>query len=114
MTSAYLIVLYTQQIEANQSFYESLGIEFEANQHGDGPIHMSGKLGDTVFELYPCTDPNMVTQIRLGLMADSSSQLTETDKQHLNNLADTVHPFDNGQTYLVLTDPDGRKIEFLY
>ena len=30
MTSAYLIVIFTQQLEANQSFYEALGIQFEA------------------------------------------------------------------------------------
>ena len=114
MTSAYLIVIFTQQIEANQSFYEALGITFETGQHGDGPIHLSGKLGDMVFELYPTTDADKVTQTRLGLMADNNTTLTESDKQQLNSIADTVHPFDNGQTYLVMTDPDGRSVEFLY
>ncbi len=114
MTSVYLIVLYTQQLEANQSFYEALGVKFEAGQNGEGPVHLSGKLGDTVFELYPCNDPEQVTQLRLGLMADEQAQLSESDKQQLNAIADTVHPFDNGQTYLVMTDPDGRSVEFLY
>ena len=114
MTTAYLIVLFTQQMEANQSFYEALGIKFEAGQHGDGPIHLSGKLGNTVFELYPCTEAEKVTHTRLGLMADENSDLSDSDKQQLNSIADTVHPFDNGQTYLVMTDPDGRTVEFLY
>ena len=114
MTSAYLIVIYTQQLEANQSFYEGLGITFEPGQHGDGPTHLSGKLGSVVFELYPCADSTKVTHTRLGLMADDSTNLSDADKQHLNSIADTVHPFDNGQTYLVMTDPDGRSVEFLY
>ena len=114
MTSAYLIVLFTQQIEVNQSFYEALGIKFEVGQHGDGPIHLSGKLGDLVFELYPCAEADKVTHTRIGLMADDSTQLTDADKKQLNAIADTVHPFDNGQTYLVMTDPDGRSVEFLY
>ena len=114
MTTAYLIVIFTQQLEANQSFYEALGITFEKGQHGNGPEHLSGKLGDTVFELYPAAEASQVTHTRLGLMADENTTLTEADKEQLNSLADTVHPFDNGQTYLVMTDPDGRSVEFLY
>ena len=114
MTSAYLIVIFTQQLEANQSFYEALGIQFEAGQHGEGPMHLSGKLGDLVFELYPTADADKVTHTRLGLMADKTTTLTDADKAQLNSIADTVHPFDNGQTYLVMTDPDGRSVEFLY
>ena len=114
MTAAYLIVIYTQQLEANQSFYEALGIEFESGRHGKAPSHLSGKLGGLVFELHPCAEEKQVTQTRLGLMADEQTKLTDIDKQQLNAIADTVHPFDNGQTYLVLTDPDGRSVEFLY
>ena len=114
MTSAYLMVLFTQQLEANQSFYEALGMRFETGQHGDGPMHLSGKLGDMVFELYPTTDAAKVTHTRLGLMTDKDTKLTDADKEQLNSIADTVHPFDNGQTYLVMTDPDGRSVEFLY
>ena len=114
MTKAYLIVIFTQQLEANQSFYETLGITFEYSQHGDGPRHLSGKLGETVFELYPCEEASDVTKTRLGLIADESCEFTDSDKEHLKSIADTVHPFDNGQTYLVMTDPDGRSVEFLY
>ena len=114
MTQAYLIVLFTQQLEANQAFYEKLGTLFEPGQHGEGPQHLSGKLGKVVFELYPCDSADKVTHLRLGLMADDDVNFSDEQQAKLHAMADAVHPFDNGQTYLVMTDPDGRQIEFLY
>jgi catechol 2,3-dioxygenase-like lactoylglutathione lyase family enzyme len=114
MTQAYLVVLFTRQLQANQDFYERLGIEFEAGQHGSDPYHLSGKLGETVFELYPCESKAQVTQCRLGLMLTAGQHISDKTKQELNDMAEAVHPFENGQTYLVMTDPDGRKVEFLY
>lgn len=114
MTKAYLTVLYSQQLDANRSFYETLGVTFEQHQHPDGTNYLSGKLGDMVFELYPVGENQPISQLRLGLMADPDVTFSEDERQLLVSIADSVHPFENGQTFLELTDPEGRQVEFLF
>ena len=34
-------------------FYGSLGIEFTEEQHGTGPVHFAGRVGEVALEVYP-------------------------------------------------------------
>lgn len=48
-----LLVLKARQVPKLRAFYGTLGIEWTEEQHGSGPVHYSGQLGETVLELYP-------------------------------------------------------------
>lgn len=48
-----LLVLKSRQLDRLRTFYGCLGIEWVEERHGKGPLHFSGKLGDSVLELYP-------------------------------------------------------------
>lgn len=81
-----LLVLRCKDLQASKRFYEDLGIQFEKEQHGNGPIHYAAVFSGFVFELYPA-ETQATDYTRLGF---SSTQFAES---------------------IVLTDPDGRKVE---
>lgn len=50
------IVLYARDIAVTRGFYESLGLTFAEERHGDGPIHFSHDFQGIVLEIYPLKD----------------------------------------------------------
>ena len=62
MVSLSLIVLKTKQEESLRDFYGTLGIEFQTEQHGTGPTHHAGELGDLIMEIYPLNENAMTDQ----------------------------------------------------
>lgn len=51
------LVLYVADVEASAEWYRSaLGITWAPEQHGEGPEHVSARLGDVLLELYPRGD----------------------------------------------------------
>jgi hypothetical protein len=105
-----LLVLKSPSLEQLLPFYEALGIAFQREQHGNGPVHYSATLGEVVLELYPLADdaaPDTTT--RLGIkVADLSAVLAK-----LANLGMTASaPRDAGWGLrTVVQDPDGRTVE---
>ncbi|TMR96159.1 VOC family protein [Nonomuraea basaltis] len=92
MARANLLVIYTARIEECRAFYASLGLDFRAEQHRDGPTHYAATLGDgLVVEFYPATGCGETGALRLGFEVAA--------------LPD--HP--PGRR--VLRDPDGRAVE---
>lgn len=53
MTTFSLIVLRSAEPEVLLPFYNALGLDFEREQHGKGPIHFSCTMGEVVLEIYP-------------------------------------------------------------
>lgn len=77
-----LIVLKVKDIELTAQFYAALGIQFQAEQHGTGPVHYSAMLGDTVLEIYPAgSDADVTTNIRLGFTVQCLRQTIELLKR---------------------------------
>jgi catechol 2,3-dioxygenase-like lactoylglutathione lyase family enzyme len=92
---ATLLVLYSPQMEACHRFYSDLGLEFSAEQHGQGPRHYAAILTDgAVFEIYPARPDRQTGALRLGLAL---------------NGATATPPLAPGRH--LLTDPDGRTVE---
>jgi len=50
------IVRYAADIDATRRFYETLGLGFVPEKHGDGPAHYACALESIVFEIYPLKD----------------------------------------------------------
>ena len=65
-----LLVLRVDDVDRSRTFYESLGLMFVAERHGNGPEHFSSTLGETVLELYPRSSAGAISTIRLGFAVD--------------------------------------------
>jgi len=46
-------VVKTDDLEEVREFFETLGLVFDAEQHGDGPYHYACEKNGVVFEIYP-------------------------------------------------------------
>lgn len=73
-----LLVLKVKNIASTTQFYATLGIQFQTEQHGTGPVHYSAILGDTVLEIYPASsDEDVTTNIRLGFTVQCITEKIE-------------------------------------
>ena len=110
----YLFVVFSQNLEAVKDFYQNAGFTFESGQHGEGPSHYSCTAGETVFELYPCVEGQAPSHNRMGFQFGDGDNLSDEVKDHIRSVAEESHQFDNGMSYCVLQDPEGRKLELLF
>ncbi len=62
-----LMVLRSPRLEETRRFYDSLGLQFQEEKHGKGPVHYSCSLGSTVLELYPVAEGDSASGVGLGL-----------------------------------------------
>lgn len=115
MAALSLIVLRCVDLEVSRSFYAALGLCFEKEQHGNGPIHYSCRLGDLVLELYP-GKPVSVSARTVG-GATMHGFRVDSLEAVLANLqiqrSEIIHPPSDspwGRRAIVL-DPDGRAVE---
>jgi lactoylglutathione lyase len=114
-TTLSLMVLRTDNIESALAFYHAIGLHFQQEQHGAGPIHFSCQIGTTVMEIFPAEVGKAPDRKSGGatMLGFTVSSLDET-LQALANLG--IIPLSPpkqsawGRRAVVL-DPDGRAIE---
>ncbi len=107
-----LLVLKTRQVDSLRRFYNLLGIELTEEQHGKGPLHYAGRIGEVGLEVYPLADD--------GAIADATTRLSFT----VENVAGAVQAMQSFGTPVVteaqatkwglravVRDPDGRAVE---
>lgn len=110
MVDLNLVVLRVKSVDVSAQFYAALGIAFKREQHGKGPIHLSGEAGSVVLELYPSEPDSATTAIRLGFVVPSIEGL-------LASIVDAggivVSEPKSGPwgVRAVLADPDGNRVE---
>ena len=108
-----LLVIRSSDIERTRAFYSNLGLEFESEKHGDGPLHYSCEMADTVFEIYPATRrrPPM-DGLRIGLRVPSVAAAVEhLISAGLLNEQPRVPERSVGASVCVVRDPDGTTVE---
>jgi lactoylglutathione lyase len=107
-----LIVLKTRQVDALRKFYSSLGIELSEEQHGKGPVHFAGQVGEVVFEVYPLPEDGTLADAttRLGFVVVRLSEVVEALKA-LGTAIVTEPQTTQWGFRAVVRDPDGRAIE---
>lgn len=107
-----LLVLKTRQVEAELAFYQALGIPLVREQHGRGPIHFAGRLGELTFEIYPIADDEVAidSATRLGFMVDDLSGVIERLKQSGSHVSSPPKETPWGFR-AVVRDPDGLSVE---
>src|SRR3954466_4040063 len=84
-----LLVLKTRQVEQLRLFYQTLGVELVEEQHGKGPVHIAGRAGDVVIEVYPLPDD--------GSPVNSSTRLGFA----VENVAEVIQALEGGGTKII-------------
>ncbi len=107
-----LLVLKTQQLEPLRAFYSALGIEFCEEQHGTGPTHYAGELGDAILEIYPLPEGehNADSSTRIGFFVEDVGFVLESLWR--NEFCELKKAKKTQWGYrAVVRDPDGRAVE---
>ncbi|MBT6153229.1 MAG: glyoxalase/bleomycin resistance/extradiol dioxygenase family protein [Planctomycetaceae bacterium] len=106
-----LLVLKTHQIDAMCQFYESVGIDLVAEQHGSGPLHFAGRIGSAVIEIYPLVEGDEADKtIRLGFVVGDLGPVIESLVRR--DLSPQKEPKKTEWGLrIVVKDPDGRSVE---
>ena len=48
-----VFVLVSKKPDRLRAFFESMGLKFNKEKHGRGPIHWAAQVGESVLEIYP-------------------------------------------------------------
>jgi lactoylglutathione lyase len=107
-----LVGLKTRQVEQLRRFYQTLGIDFAQEQHGQGPVHYAGQVGGLVIEIYPLRDDGnpVDASTRLGFAVDDVAQVL----QRLQAIGTEIVTPPRETVWglqAVVRDPDGRAVE---
>jgi catechol 2,3-dioxygenase-like lactoylglutathione lyase family enzyme len=101
------VVLSCRDLFVTKRFYEVLGLRFQNEKHGNGPLHFSAIASGVVIELYPVTSGSegavAADPRRIGFAVSNPEQIAA-----LLMIAGTpqISP-------RCFRDPDGRTIEIV-
>lgn len=99
------IVLKCVDLPRTLRFYESLGLTFKTEHHGQGPAHHSTQIGGMTLELYPATMHIPMGPARMGIaVADVAAAVQSLEAQGAQQK-------DTPDGSVCFHDPDGRTIE---
>lgn len=113
LPSLNLIVIRSLEPSRTVGFYESLGIRFQEEQHGKGPIHWAADLNGVVLEVYPAKTGDEVDRTtRLGFVVEDAASLLETLRSSGIEMASELKESQWGLR-AVVKDPDGRLVELV-
>ncbi len=107
-----LLVLKTREMERVRAFFQAVGIILSEERHGQGPAHYAGRVGDTVFEIYPLPDgagPADATT-RLGFAVSDLDEVLEVLRAAGTPVIGRPNETAWGKRAMV-RDPDGRAVE---
>ena len=110
-----LVVLRTADVVKALSFYRAFGLEFDQECHGQGVIHYACTLGTSTIEIYPGIDGSAPSPLQggatmLGFRVANIDAVVIKLQEIGNTVLPTIQSTPWGRR-LVLTDPDGRKVE---
>lgn len=104
-----LIVLRSLDPSRTVDFYRLLGIDFQQEQHGTGPIHWASEIDHLVLEIYPAKSPADVdATTRLGFEVSDVAALLETGMTILQEAKESKWGL-----RAIVQDPDGRAVELV-
>ena len=108
-----LVVIRSVDTIRSRRFYESLGLTFCEEQHGNGQLHLASKMGEAVFEIYPSSSsPSPTIGARIGFRVEDISAAMAS----IANLGGEIVSLPKESPWgrrTVLRDPDGHMVELL-
>lgn len=105
-----LLVIRVADLAKSRAFYESLGLSFLEERHGNGPIHLSAQLNGSVLELYPIASSLTTAGTRFGLLVPGVDRVVDRAITAGGLLISAATDSPWGRR-AVVTDPDGHKVE---
>lgn len=108
-----LIVIRSVDPSRTVTFYKMLGMKFQEEQHGSGPVHWAAELDGIVLEIYPAKSADEVdVTTRLGFVVKDAASVLNTLR-----LSDVEIISDLKQTKwglrAIVRDSDGRTVELV-
>lgn len=108
-----LIVIRAMEPSRTLSFYTMLGMTFQQEQHGSGPVHWAADLDGIVLEIYPAKSADEVdAATRLGFNVNDAVSVLDTlrlsDVTIISELKKTKWGL-----RAVVRDSDGRSVELV-
>jgi predicted enzyme related to lactoylglutathione lyase len=108
-----LIVVRSFDPARTVTFYESLGIRFQEEQHGKGPVHWAVNLDGLVLEVYPAKAEKEVDQTtRLGFEVEDIDDILRRLRPLGIKILTELKSSQWGLR-AVVQDPDGRSMELV-
>jgi predicted enzyme related to lactoylglutathione lyase len=106
-----LLVIRSQEPARTVRFYELLGLRFQEEQHGKGPVHWAAELDGLVMEIYPA-ESGVDRAPRLGFEVGNVEPILASLQ---DQGAEVVSDLKQTQWGLraVVKDPDGRSVELV-
>jgi lactoylglutathione lyase len=107
-----LLVLKTRQLDRLKKFYAALGIVFAEERDGVGSVHLAGRVGDVVLELYPLAEDAGPADgtTRLGFVVTDPDAAMRSLEAAGGTLVSRPRGTEWGY-HAVARDPDGRAVE---
>jgi hypothetical protein len=109
LMSLKFLTLYAKQLDRTVLVYEALGLEFEKEKHGDGPIHFSHSSGDLVIEIYPADGRTVAESMMLGFVVEDLATVKNLLLERAVTILKDIDVV-NGATRMIFQDPDGRRL----
>ena len=102
------LVLRTKNIDKLKLFYETVGLSFVKEQHGEGPWHYSCAIGNFVLEIYPAADAASKDMMgfKIENLEEKIQELQKIGVQIKTPIKQKAHP-----KRAVVYDYDGRIVE---
>ena len=116
MTEMASLVLFAASPAATMAFYRAVGLELEAEDHGEGPVHFATELGPVHFAIYPAEVEGRASERRSGGSLFPGFYVESLDRA-AEALAQVGAPMLTGHQEMpwgcrvVAEDPDGRAVE---
>lgn len=107
-----LVVIRSVNIEQSVIFYQTLGLIFKKERHGDGQEHYACEIGNLIFEIYPSQSEFVDETTRIGFNVKNLDGLIEKISQN-DGLIITEPTLSPWGKRAVIKDPDGHKVELL-
>jgi predicted enzyme related to lactoylglutathione lyase len=110
-----LVVLRTADVLKTLLFYRAFGLKFEQECHAQGVIHYACTLGTSTIEIYPGIDGSAPSPVQSGAtmlgFKVANIDVVLTKLQEIGNTVLPTIQLTSWGRRVVLSDPDGRKVE---
>lgn len=108
-----LIVIRSVDPSRAVSFYQMLGMTFQEEQHGSGPVHWAADINGIVLEIYPAKSKNEVDAgTRLGFNVHDAATVLNALRLSNVKIVSELKQTESGLR-AVVRDSDGRSVELV-
>jgi len=102
------ITLLARDIHDTAVLYRFLGLKFEEEQHGSGPLHLASETNGLTLEIYPAESASgdgILLGFEVEDLCTCRDQLTAAGVKIASNIAEH-----NGLLRFIAHDADGRRV----